>query len=301
MPHEDRWAAGSGRSQAHVGALWLVSTPIGNMGDVTQRAVERLRGADLILCEDTRHSRPFLHAIGALGPVSSLHAHNEERATARIIERLRTGANVALISDAGTPLVSDPGFRLVRSCIAAGIPVVPIPGASAVLAAVAASGLVEGPFTFLGFLPRKGKERRGAIAVLSSTAYPSVLFEAANRVPTTLKELARACGESRAAAVCRELTKKFEEIRRGSLGDLALHFSESPARGEIVIVISGAQEVVVSPSVALERVGAVAKRLRDQGHTVRDVARTLQRDHGIARNAAYAIVRKVEQETPDEK
>lgn len=283
------------------GVLWLVSTPIGNMGDLTARARACLGQADLILCEDTRHSRPLLNAAGARGPVRSLHQHNEERSTAFVIERLRAGARVALISDAGTPLLSDPGFRLVRACIEADLDVVPVPGASALLAATTASGLVDGPFTFWGFLPRRGRERRQTIANLSSTPHPSVLYEAAKRVATTLRELCQACGAERPAAVCRELTKRFEEIRRGPLAELASAFAESPPRGEIVIVISGFQGAAAQAGELRSDAVAAAAQMRRDGRTVRDIARTLHQDYAIPRNAAYALARESDHRELDEK
>lgn len=216
-------------------ALYVVATPIGNLGDVTLRAVEVLGRVDRIAAEDTRRTRQLLNHLGILGkPVDALHAHSSERDVERLVEKLRAGESIAVVTDAGTPAVSDPGDALVKAAIEAGVRVVPLPGPSAVLAALVASGLGTGSgFRFVGFLPREGSARRAAIATVCATPEPVVLFESPERTAATLRDLADAMPE-RTAAVARELTKLHEEVLRGTLSELA----KTPEfRGEIAIVL----------------------------------------------------------------
>lgn len=218
------------------GVLYVVATPIGNLGDITLRAIEVLKAADRVAAEDTRRTRKLLTHLGISGkPVEALHAHSGERDVARLVDALVAGASVALVTDAGTPSVSDPGDALVKAAIGAGQRVVPIPGPSAALAALVASGLAGGGgFRFLGFLPREGSPRREAIATVCATPEPVVLFESPERTTATLRELADATPE-RPACVARELTKVHEEIVRGSLAALA---DDRPSwRGEVAIVL----------------------------------------------------------------
>ncbi len=220
------------------GTLFVVATPIGNLGDITLRAIETLRSVTLVLAEDTRRTRALLAHLGIEGkPLERLDAHVERSSVARVIERLIAGEDVALCTDAGTPSVSDPGALLVAEAAEAGVRVTPIPGASAVAAAVSASGLGAGPFRFFGFLPRSGPERRDAIATITTTPELAVLFEAPGRLGETLADLAAAM-PSRRAAVCRELTKLHEEITRGALADLAALDREW--LGEVTLVLGPA-------------------------------------------------------------
>jgi 16S rRNA (cytidine1402-2'-O)-methyltransferase len=218
------------------GTLYVVSTPIGHLGDMTFRAVETLRGCDCIAAEDTRRTRQLLSHFAIQGkPLERLDAHASEGHVARLIERLAQGQSVALVTDAGTPSVSDPGEVLVNAAIGAGVRVVPIPGASAVLAALASSGLaVGGAFRFLGFLPRSGTQRREALARVAETPEPVVLFEASNRLAATLRDLAEATPKRR-ACVARELTKVHEEMVRGTCGELA--GDDREWRGEVAVVL----------------------------------------------------------------
>ena len=221
------------------GALHIVSTPIGNLADLSPRAVAVLREVRLILAEDSRVARVLLSSIEVNTETTSLPGFDEADRIAPIIARLLAGEAVALISDAGTPLISDPGQQLVRAAIAAGVRIVPIPGASALLAAVVASGVAGARWNFEGFLPRSGADRQRAIGALAADLRASVIYEAGNRVAATLRDLAEAAGPDRPAALCRELTKMHEEIRRGSLAELA-ELVESGAvdgRGEFVIVL----------------------------------------------------------------
>ncbi|HYC52281.1 MAG TPA: 16S rRNA (cytidine(1402)-2'-O)-methyltransferase [Gemmatimonadaceae bacterium] len=276
---------------AEAGQLYIVSTPIGNMGDFSFRAVEVLKSVALILAEDTRHSRPLLDRYGITTSLSAYHEHNEAKTTARFVERLLGGESLALISDAGTPLLSDPGQRLVSAAVAAGIRVLPIPGASALLAALVASGLPADRFTYFGFLARKGRERAEVLAEIASSRYTAVLYEAPLRVADTLRELAELAGD-REAVVARELTKHFEEIRRGTLEALCAYYTDSPPRGEVVILISGAP--ITAPDENALRDDARA--LRAGGMSVRDVAAVLT-GRGLARNAAYRLAKDAETTT----
>ena len=271
---------------ADPGRLYVVSTPIGNLGDFSLRAVEVLKSVALILAEDTRHSRPLLDRYGITTKVMSHHEHNEARTTAQVVERLVAGEDIALISDAGTPLLSDPGQRLVAAAINASVAVVPIPGASAVLSALVASGLPAEPFTFYGFLPRKGRDRSALLDEIASSPHTAVLYEAPGRVADSLRELADRGAGDRQAVVARELTKLHEEIRRGTLESLRAYYKDTPPRGEVVIVIAGAPLAAPDESVLRDS----ARALRARGLSVRDVAAELARQ-GAPRNLAYRIAR----------
>jgi 16S rRNA (cytidine1402-2'-O)-methyltransferase len=267
------------------GSLYIVSTPIGNLQDITLRAIDILKRVDVILAEDTRHSRHLLTHHGIHTRLVSYHEHNEARATESALARLREGHDVALISDAGTPLLSDPGSRLVGAAVEAGIPVVPIPGPSALLAAVVTSALSSDRFTFFGFLARKGREREEALRDLSSIPHTAVLYEAPTRVADTLAELAARGAGARRASVARELTKQFEEIRRGTVSDLAAYYESSPPRGEVVIVIEGHAPLPLAEDELRTR----ARALKAAGLSARDVAATLAREDGASRNLAYRL------------
>jgi 16S rRNA (cytidine1402-2'-O)-methyltransferase len=268
------------------GTLYVVSTPIGNLGDLTVRAAEVLRAADLVLCEDTRHSRRLLDHAGSRAPTTSLHEHNEARRAGELVDRLRAGAAMALVSDAGTPLLSDPGARLVEAAIAAGVRVEPVPGASALLAALVASGLDATRFTFYGFLARKGRERREALAEVAALRHTAVLYEAPGRAADTLADLAAVCGPERPAALARELTKQHEEVRRGTLGALAAYYADAPPRGEVVLVVAGAPPPA-PPAASDAGVADAARALRAGGASAREVARALAERFGLSRNDAY--------------
>jgi 16S rRNA (cytidine1402-2'-O)-methyltransferase len=265
--------------------LFVIATPIGNLGDMSPRAVETLKGVAVILAEDTRHSRPMLERFGIATPMESYREHNEARMTERIVERLLAGEDVALISDAGTPLLSDPGERLVRAAAEHGIRIVPVPGASALLAALVASGIAVDRFTFFGFLERKGRDRTEALTELAELQHTGVIYEAPARVAGTLRELEARGGGQRIVAVARELTKQFEEIRRGTVAELARYYEESPPRGEVVIVLEGRMPVMADE----ELLRTLAHQMRSGGMTTRDIVRALVRDEGAPRNLAYRI------------
>ena len=224
------------------GRLDVIGSPIGNIADLSPRAREALAMADLVAAEDTRRTGALLAAIGVSRPLVSLHEHNEAARAAELVERLAGGAVVALVSDAGTPLISDPGFVLVRAAIAAGIAVRPVPGPSAVTAALSVSGLPTDRFVFEGFLPARAGERRGALAVLAAEPRTLVFFEAPHRIAATLEDLAASLGGERRALIARELTKTFETLYRGTLAELVALSAREPnlARGELTLVVAGA-------------------------------------------------------------
>ena len=278
--------------------LYVVATPIGNLGDVTLRALEVLAGADLIACEDTRVTRKLLDRYGITGPLTPYHDHNAAAARPKLLARLASGGAIALVSDAGTPLISDPGYKLVREARAAGYAVTPLPGASAVLAALTAAGLPTDRFLFEGFLPAKAAARRARIAQLARIPATLVLFETGPRLSASLADLAAELGK-REAAVCRELTKLHEEIRRDDLARLAADYAAAPApRGEIVIVIAppsageeiseGDVDVLLQATLARATLkDAVAEVAAITGQPRRDVYRralalTKTGDHGAS-------------------
>jgi 16S rRNA (cytidine1402-2'-O)-methyltransferase len=258
--------------------LAVCATPIGNLEDVTLRVLAELRDADVVLCEDTRHTRTLLQRHGIDARVLSYHEHNEAARTAELLPRLEAGEHMALVSDAGLPGVSDPGARIVRAALDAGIPVTVLPGPSAVETALVASGLVGERYQFLGFLPRGKKDWEE----LAGLAWPSVAFESAQRLPATLRSLA-GHDPAREVAVCRELTKKFEEVVRGTAEELAARFAEPP-KGEIALVIGAAGEPrTVGEDVAL----AAVAELVEAGVPRRRAAELVSRVSGISRNRLY--------------
>jgi len=222
--------------------LHIVATPIGNLGDITLRALQALAGADLIACEDTRVTRKLLDRYAIATPLVPYHEHNAAQARPVLLRRLADGASIALVSDAGTPLVSDPGYKLVRAAAEAGHSITTLPGASALLAALTVAGLPTDQFLFAGFLPPKEAARRSRIAGLARIPATLVLFETGPRLAAALADLAAGLGAQREAAVCRELTKLHEEVLRGDLATLAGACAGDPPRGEIVIVIAPATE-----------------------------------------------------------
>ncbi|HEY6219570.1 MAG TPA: 16S rRNA (cytidine(1402)-2'-O)-methyltransferase [Gemmatimonadaceae bacterium] len=270
------------------GTLFVVSTPIGNMGEFSFRAVEILRQVDAILAEDTRHTGQLLKRYEIDRRMIAYHEHNEAKSTPGLVERLRRGESFALVTDAGTPILSDPGARLVAACIEAGVSVVPIPGASALLAALVVSGLPADRFTFFGFLPRTGRDRAAAMAELSSLSHTAVLYEAPNRVAATLADLAEVAGADRPVVVAREMTKQFEEIRRGTLAELSAYYENAPPRGEVVILLGAAAPRTVDDTTVRERV----KALRASGLSARDTATAVARELGVSKRAAYQMTQE---------
>ncbi len=228
---------------ANTGRLAVISTPIGNLGDLSPRAREELAAAELVAAEDTRRTGQLLTTLGLSRPLVSLHEHNESERIGELLERLRGGARIALVSDAGTPLLSDPGFELVRRVAQEGVPVVAVPGPSAVTAALSIAGLPTERFTFEGFLPARLAERRARLAELAAETRTLVFFEAPHRIAESLEDMSAAFGAGRRAAVARELTKVFETVYRGTLATLAgqARGDANFTRGEITVVVAGAE------------------------------------------------------------
>jgi 16S rRNA (cytidine1402-2'-O)-methyltransferase len=228
--------------------LYVVATPIGNLGDITLRALGTLAAADLVACEDTRVTGVLMSRYGIGTRLTAYHDHNAERQRPKLMAMLGEGKRIALVSDAGTPLVSDPGYRLVLEAVAAGINVVPVPGASAVMAALVASALPTDAFLFAGFLPAKGGARRKRLSGLSAVEATLVFFEAPPRIAACLADMASTLGADRQAVVARELTKAFETVRRGTLGELATQYAAEPApKGEIVVLVGPPGEAAPDP------------------------------------------------------
>jgi 16S rRNA (cytidine1402-2'-O)-methyltransferase len=263
------------------GRLIVCPTPIGNLEDVTLRVLSALRDADVIACEDTRRTRVLLERYGVQAQLVSYHEHNERERTAELVERMRGGGVVALVSDAGMPLVSDPGYVLVQGCVAAGLAVEVLPGPSAALAALVASALPADVWRFAGFLPRK----RGALLEVLSSPETVVAFESPKRVGASLGALAEVDPE-RPVALCRELTKLHEEVVRGTAAELAARYAETPPRGEVVLVVGGAPRRAGVDPAAVEAV----RRLVAAGARARPAASVVAELTGVPANALYKAV-----------
>ena len=277
------------------GTLFVVATPLGHLGDLTARAADTLRRVPVVVAEDTRHSRKLLSHLGAHPRLLSSHAHSGPGSARAVLAALGDGGDVALVTDAGTPAISDPGAELVRVVRQAGFGVVPIPGPSAVAAALSAAGFPADRYLFLGFLPRKGPERARFLARIAREEWTTVLFEAPGRVEALLTDLAAVCGGERSAVVARELTKIHEEFRHGSLEELAGHYQDGEgARGECTVLIAGAAPAPDDD--AASRAGPAAARLLEAGVSRKEVASLLTDLFGVPRNHAYRLA--VEQPKP---
>ncbi len=276
-------------STGHGGGLVLVGTPIGNLGDLSPRAVSTLREADVLYCEDTRHSRKLLSHAGVSGvPLRSLHEHNESERIPVIVDAVATGKTVALVSDAGMPGISDPGSRLVAAVAGAGLRVSVVPGPTAAIAALVASGLATGRFCFEGFLPRSGQERSARLGAVAEESRTVVLFEAPGRTAATLKDLARVCGSDRPVAVARELTKLHEEIWRGTAAAAAAWAAEDPVRGEVVVIVGGAPVGAVSMVTDADLRAALDVR-RSGGERTRGAVDAVAAEFGVGRRRVYEL------------
>jgi 16S rRNA (cytidine1402-2'-O)-methyltransferase len=265
--------------------LYIVATPIGHLGDITLRALVTLSNADLIACEDTRVSGGMLAKYGIKKPLLSYHDHNAEQAGGKILARLGAGESVALISDAGLPLISDPGFKLVKACRESDFPVTVIPGASAGLTALAGSGLPADEFHFAGFLPPKAAARQKSIAALAKLPGTIILYEAPQRLAACLADLAKILGNERQATVARELTKLFEETRRGTLGELADFYAKQTVKGEIVILIAPATEASRPQTADIEALLKTALKTQ----SLRDVVNEVSVITGIKKKDVYVL------------
>jgi 16S rRNA (cytidine1402-2'-O)-methyltransferase len=270
------------------GTLYVVATPIGNLEDITHRALRVLREVDIIACEDTRHTRKLLNHYGIKTKVTSYHDHNERERTVELLQALASGANVAIVSDAGTPSISDPGFRLVNEAGAQGLPVVVLPGPTALIAALVASGLPTDEFFFAGFLPARSGSRRTRLAELRELLATLIFYEAPHRIAATLRDAREILGE-RKAVVARELTKIHEEIVRGRLSELAERFgSEEKARGEIVLVIDRTPiESEMQNAGEARTIGALVDAFEAEGVDHRAALKKAARELGLSRDEAY--------------
>jgi 16S rRNA (cytidine1402-2'-O)-methyltransferase len=271
------------------GTLYVVATPLGNLGDLSTRAAELLRAVPVVAAEDTRHTRGLLSHLGARPNLISFHAHSAEDRIDTLLDILRSGRDVALVSDAGTPNVSDPGADLVRVARESGFPVVPIPGPSAIATALSVAGLPGDRYLFLGFLPRKGRERARLLQRAAAEEWSVIFYEAPPRLVALLEDLMRSTAAERKAVVAREMTKFHEEIRVGTLGELVDYYTGVPPRGELTVILAGTGV----PAPAPDRTGEAieqATQLLGQGVPRREVARRLTDSLGLPRNEAYRLV-----------
>ena len=270
------------------GTLYLVATPIGNLGDFSPRAAETLGAVDFIAAEDTRVSVKLLNHFQIKKPLVSYHEHNHAAAGQAILQRLLAGESCALVTDAGTPAISDPGEDLGRLCAENGVEVLSIPGCCAAVNALAVSGLPTGRFTFEGFLAMNKKNRRRHLESLRGEERTMIFYEAPHKLAATLADLAEAFGRERPVSLCRELTKLHEEIRRTTLGEAADYYAQNPPKGEFVLVVRGAEppeEREVSTEDGLERVGL----LREEGLSLRDAVKRAAKELGLSRNELYSL------------
>ena len=277
------------------GSLYVVATPLGNLGDLTHRAADTLRAVAVVAAEDTRRTRGLLSHLDAHPRLLSFHAHSDRGRVDEVIAILRGGEDVALVTDAGTPGVSDPGPLLVDAVRAAGLPVVPIPGASAVTTALSVSGFSADRYAFLGFPPRKGAERERWLGNAGRSPDTVVCYEASNRLAELLADLGRTAGSGRRALVARELTKLHEELRAGSLAELAAYYADHEPKGEVTLVLAGAP--ASAPVVDPELVRAAARELVGAGRTTKDVVAEMVARFGLPRNEVYRIVMELSRES----
>lgn len=275
------------------GTLSIVSTPIGNLADLSTRALQTLENADVVYAEDTRHSATLLRHYGFKAPLRSLHEHNEAARVEEILGRLSQGDRCVLISDAGTPTVSDPGSRLVGAVAREGHRIEPIPGPSAVTAALAASGMSAARFLFLGFAPRKGRLRTAWMNQALESPDTVVVFEAPGRLTGLLAEWIEAGSADRPCVVCRELTKLHEEVRHGTVGTLQDYYSQGRVRGEITVVLEGRSRVERSESHDLDEAVRVAGEMIAEGRTTQEIVRRVRVEFGMTRNEAYELALRV--------
>ena len=268
------------------GMLYLVPTPIGNLGDISPRMAEALAQADFIAAEDTRVSVKLLNHLGIKKPMVSYYRHNTSTSGPAILERLLAGESCALVTDAGTPAISDPGEELVALCAQAGVEVVSIPGPCALVAALAASGQPTGRFTFEGFLAMNKKNRRRHLESLRGEERTMIFYEAPHKLPATLADLAETFGPDRPVSLCRELTKLHEEVLRTTLGQAAEHYRNALPKGEFVLVVRGAQPQAEQEA-TLEDGLALVGRLREEGLSLRDAVKRAAKELGLSRNQLY--------------
>lgn len=277
------------------GCLYLCATPIGNLEDITLRALNVLREGDVIAAEDTRHTRKLLSHYDIHKPLTSYHEHNKAQKGQQLLRMMLSGQKVVLVSDAGMPGISDPGYHLVKACIHAGIPVVAIPGASAAVTALVISGLNTDRFVFEGFLPRSGKERKKRVQELIQEKRTMVFYEAPQRLLATLEELLATLG-NRPAAVVRELTKKYEQVVRGDLEELVAHFTSTPPRGEITLVVAGKPFSENIRTHSAHDAAQQVLRMVQYGMNKKEAIKMVASQAGLAKREVYAAVLALEKE-----
>lgn len=268
------------------GTLYLVPTPIGNLGDISKRMADTLAQVDFVAAEDTRVSLKLLNHLEIKKPMLSYHRHNTQTGGPQVLARLRAGENGALVTDAGMPAISDPGEDLVAQCVEEGIPVVALPGPCALVTALAVSGQPTGRFTFEGFLAMNKKNRRAHLESLRGEERTMIFYEAPHKLAATLKDLADTFGEDRPVSLCRELTKLHEEVMRTTLGQAAEHYRNTPPKGEFVLVVRGAQPQAEEEA-TLEDGLALVERLRGEGLSLRDAVKRAAKELGLSRNQLY--------------
>jgi 16S rRNA (cytidine1402-2'-O)-methyltransferase len=274
------------------GTLYVVGTPIGNLEDISYRAVRMLKEADLIACEDTRHTAKLLHHYAIDKPTVSYHEHNEAARAEELVAKLELGLNVAQVSDAGMPGISDPGYRVIKLAIERGVQVVPIPGASALVAALAASGLPTDSFQFLGFLPAKSGQRRTTVETLRHAQHTTVVYEAPHRIAETLKDIVELLGAERPVVLARELTKLHEEFIRGTAAQVLHRVQEHELKGEMTLLIgkSAAQEAQVSAKNIVQRLDEI---VREQKLDENAALKVLAKEQGISKSEAYRELQRL--------
>jgi len=278
------------------GTLYLVATPIGNLADITHRAIQVLREVALIACEDTRHTRKLLQHYGIDAKTISYHEHNEQQRARELIESLKDGIDVAIVSDAGTPAISDPGFRLVRAAIENGITVVPVPGPSALISALVAAGLPTDEFFFGGFLPARSSARRTRLSELRAVPGTLIFYEAPHRLAASLQDAYEVLGE-REAVVARELTKLHEEIKRGRLSELVEHFAKVEPRGEIVLLIDRTALDQATTETSTASVSQLVAQFESEGLDRRAALKKAARELGLSRAEAYRLLTQQRQDS----
>jgi 16S rRNA (cytidine1402-2'-O)-methyltransferase len=272
------------------GTLYVVATPIGNLEDITYRAVRVLKEADLIACEDTRHTAKLLHHYGIDKPTVSYHEHNEAARADELVAKLAAGLNVAQVSDAGMPGISDPGYRVIKLAIERGLQVVPIPGASALVAALAASGLPTDSFQFLGFLPAKSGQRRTMLEALRGAEQTTVIYEAPHRIAETMEDIVELLGPERPVALARELTKVHEEFIRGSAEEVLRRVQEHELKGEMTVVIGKGVEKQTAAKDIVQRLDEIMRELKLDENSALKV---LAKEQGISKSEAYRELQRV--------
>lgn len=273
------------------GILYLVPTPIGNLGDLSTRIIETLQEADFIAAEDTRVSLKILNHLGLKKPMVSYYRHNTETSGPQILARIMAGENCALVTDAGTPAISDPGEELVAQCAEAGVQVCAIPGPCALVTALAVSGLPTGRFTFEGFLAMNKKNRAAHLDSLKAERRTMIFYEAPHKLCATLADMAAAFGAERRISLCRELTKLHEEVRRTTLGEAAAYYAENPPRGEFVLVVAGAEEPA-EEGCTFEGALALVRARMDEGLSTKDAVKQVAKLTGFAKNQLYDAILK---------